>query len=246
MSESGTRLNKFLASCGVGSRRACDLIIKEGRVTLNGAYCSNPATRVQPGDSVKLGSRHLQQLEAHTIAFHKPRGLVCTRRDEEGKGTIYDILPPRLHPLAHAGRLDRDSEGLLILTSDGDLAQALTHPAKKVEKLYHVTFEHPFENSILDQFTTGVRTPEGKAKAVAVKRLSARRMEIILNTGLKRQIRLMAQCVGHRVKRLVRIRIGELSLGNLAVGKFSPLGETEIALLLQNPPRAQKPPPVER
>lgn len=234
MSESGIRLNKYLASCGVGSRRGCDALIQGGHVVVNGEVLTNPGYRVQAGDYVKMGQRIFEPLETTTIAFHKPAGLVCTRKDEGGKGTIYDAIPPRYHHLAHVGRLDMESEGLLILTNDGNLAQKLTHPGNQTEKLYHVTVDSAFENAILDQLVKGVYTREGKARAVSVKRLSPRRLEMVLNTGIKRQIRYMMQAVGYRVKKLVRLRIGGLVLNDLKPGKFRVLTPEDIALLLQN------------
>ncbi|HBI30818.1 MAG TPA: hypothetical protein DDY45_02175, partial [Verrucomicrobiales bacterium] len=211
----GIRLNKYLASAGVGSRRACDTMVQQGEVVINGQTCLNPGYRVQPEDFIKVNGRRIEPLEIQSIVLHKPAGLVCTRSDENNRATIYELLPPRLHHLAHVGRLDLDSEGLLILSNDGELTQALTHPSHKIEKLYQVTTENAFENSILTQLEKGVFTEVGKARAVSVKRISSRRLEMVLNTGLKRQIRYMIQAVGHRVKRLVRVKIGELTLETL-------------------------------
>lgn len=223
----GIRLNKYLASSGVGSRRACDALVQQGEVIVNGETCLNPGYRVQPGDFIRARGRRIEPLEVQSIVMHKPPGLVCTRSDENNRATIYELLPPRLHHLAHVGRLDLDSEGLLIMSNDGELTQALTHPSHKIQKLYQVTTENAFENSILSQLEKGVFTEVGKARAVSVKRLSSRRMEMILNTGLKRQIRYMIQAVGHRVKRLVRIRIGDLNLDNLKPGKWRVLEKSE-------------------
>ena len=131
------------------------------------------------------------------------------------------------------GRLDLDSEGLLILSNDGELTQALTHPSHRVHKVYHVTTENAFENSILDQLEKGVFTEVGKARAVSVKRISPRRIEMVLDTGLKRQIRYMLQAVGHRVKRLVRLRVGDLTLGPLKQGKWRFLEKSERDALLE-------------
>ena len=216
----GIRLNKYLASAGVGSRRACDTMVQQGEVVINGQTCLNPGYRVQPEDFIKVNGRRIEPLEIQSIVLHKPAGLVCTRSDENNRATIYELLPPRLHHLAHVGRLDLDSEGLLILSNDGELTQALTHPSHKIEKLYQVTTENAFENSILTQLEKGVFTEVGKARAVSVKRISSRRLEMVLNTGLKRQIRYMIQAVGHRVKRLVRVKIGELTLETLKPGKW--------------------------
>ncbi|MDA7923231.1 rRNA pseudouridine synthase, partial [bacterium] len=228
----GIRLNKYLASAGVGSRRACDTMVQQGEVVINGETCLSPGYRVQPEDFIKVNGRRIEPLEIQSIVLHKPAGLVCTRSDENNRATIYELLPPRLHHLAHVGRLDLDSEGLLILSNDGELTQALTHPSHKIEKLYQVTTENAFENSILNQLEKGVFTEVGKARAVSVKRISSRRLEMVLNTGLKRQIRYMIQAVGHRVKRLVRLKIGELTLDTLKLGKWRVLGKSERAALM--------------
>ncbi|MDB4502833.1 rRNA pseudouridine synthase [Akkermansiaceae bacterium] len=228
----GIRLNKYLASAGIGSRRACDTMVQQGEVVINGETCLSPGYRVQPEDFIKVNGRRIEPLEIQSVVLHKPAGLVCTRSDENNRATIYELLPPRLHHLAHVGRLDLDSEGLLILSNDGELTQALTHPSHKIEKLYQVTTENAFENSILNQLEKGVFTEVGKARAVSVKRISSRRLEMVLNTGLKRQIRYMIQAVGHRVKRLVRLKIGELTLDTLKLGKWRVLGKSEREALM--------------
>lgn len=239
----GTRLNKYLASAGVGSRRACDSLVQQGEIIVNGEPCLNPGYRVQPGDFVRAHGKHIEPLDIASIVFHKPPGLVCSRSDENNRATIYNLIPERLHHLAHVGRLDLESEGLLILSNDGELTQALTHPSHQVKKLYQVTTENAFENSILSQLEKGVFTEVGKAKAVSVKRLSSRRMEMVLDTGLKRQIRYMILAVGHRVKRLVRTRVGDLSLDNLKPGKWRYLEKSERDALLKlstNAPKRRK------
>lgn len=228
----GIRLNKYLASCGLGSRRFCDVLVQSGEVTINGESCLNPGQRILPGDFVRVGGKRIEPLEIQSIVFHKPPGFVCTRKDENNRPTIYNLIPPRYHHLAHVGRLDLDSEGLLILSNDGELTQALTHPSHRVHKVYQVTTENAFENSILSQLEKGVFTEVGKARAVSVKRISPRRLEMILDTGLKRQIRYMLQAVGHRVKRLVRLRVGDLTLGTLKPGKWRFLEKTERDALL--------------
>ncbi|MEN8848377.1 MAG: pseudouridine synthase [Akkermansiaceae bacterium] len=226
MSE-GIRLNKYLASCGVGSRRACDAMILDGDVVVNGQACLTPAYRVQPGDQIRANGKRIEPLIVQSIVLHKPAGLVCTRSDERQRDTIYNLLPGRMQHLMHVGRLDRDSEGLIILSNDGELSQALTHPKHKIQKLYHVTLDAAFDNEILEKLENGVYLEEGKAKAHSVKRMSSRRIEIVLTTGMKRQIRYMIQAVHHRVKRLIRMKIGQLELGNLRPGKWRPLNPQE-------------------
>ena len=228
----GIRLNKFLASCAVGSRRKCDELIQAGRVEVNGSPCINMGTRIQPGDHVRLDGKRVAPKEPLIVAFHKPRGYVCTREDELGRDTIYALLPESLRSLHHVGRLDRDSEGLLILTNDGDLSQQLMHPSKSVEKEYLVTSNQSFENAHLDQFLEGVYTPEGKLKAKAIERLSPRRIKIVLDHGAKRQIRVMFETLGYQVTKLLRVRVGGLWLGDLEPGRWAILNHKEIAMLL--------------
>lgn len=228
----GTRLNKYLASCAVGSRRKCDELIQAGRVEVNGSPCINMGTRIVPGDHVRVDGKRVSPKETVTVVFHKPRGFVCTREDELGRDTIYALLPESLKSLHHVGRLDLDSEGLLILTNDGDLSQQLMHPSKSVEKEYLVTSNQAFENEHLDQFLAGVYTPEGKLKAKAIERLSPRRIKVVLDHGAKRQIRVMFDTLGYQVTKLLRVRIGGLWLGDLESGRWAILNHREIAMLL--------------
>ncbi|MDH4444638.1 MAG: pseudouridine synthase [Akkermansiaceae bacterium] len=231
-SNDGTRLNKYLASCAVGSRRACDELIKAGRVEVNGSPCLNMGTRISHGDHVKVDGKRVAPREVLIVAFHKPRGYVCTREDELGRETIYSLLPASLHSLHHVGRLDRDSEGLLILTNDGDLSQQLMHPSKSVEKEYLVTSNQAFENAHLDQFLEGIYTTEGRLKAKAIERLSPRRLKVVLDHGAKRQIRVMFESLGYQVTKLLRVRIGALWLGDLEPGAWAALNAVETQMLL--------------
>lgn len=228
----GVRLNKYLASCAVGSRRKCDELIQAGRVEVNGSPCLNMGTRVAPGDHVRVDGKRVVAREPVVVAFHKPRGFVCTREDELGRETIYGLLPQSLRALHHVGRLDLDSEGLLILTNDGDLSQQLMHPSKSVEKEYLVTANQAFQNEHLDQFLEGVYTSEGKLKAKAIERLSPRRIKVVLDHGAKRQIRVMFEQLGYQVTKLLRVRIGGLWLGDLEPGRHAILNKLEIGMLL--------------
>ncbi len=241
MTTQPVRLNKYLASCGVGSRRACDKMIQDGLVHVNSSRCTNPATRVDSDDVVRVGRKIVTPKTTEVILFNKPPGLVCSSSDELGRQTIYSILPPKLHHLKNVGRLDKDSEGLLILTNDGDLALRLTHPRQKVEKEYLVTLNQAFSNDIISQLLAGVHTPEGRARAKAIRRISPRRVRVTLETGLKRQIRYMFDAVHLKVTKLVRTRIGSLKGGGLELGKWRPLDDDEVAALQKNP--TQSPPP---
>ena len=242
----GVRLNKYLASCAVGSRRKCDELIQAGRVEVNGSPCLNMGTRVAPGDHVRVDGKRVVAREPVVVAFHKPRGFVCTREDELGRETIYGLLPHSLRALHHVGRLDLDSEGLLILTNDGDLSQQLMHPSKSVEKEYLVTANQAFQNEHLDQFLEGVYTPEGKLKAKAIERLSPRRIKVVLDHGAKRQIRVMFEQLGYQVTKLLRVRIGGLWLGDLEPGRHAILNQMEIGMLLGAAPEAPAPRPKPR
>jgi 23S rRNA pseudouridine2605 synthase len=153
------------------------------------------------------------------------------------------MLPASLHSLHHVGRLDMDSEGLLILTNDGDLSQQLMHPSKSVEKEYLVTANQAFENAHLDQFLEGVYTPEGKLKAKAIERLSPRRIKVVLDHGAKRQIRVMFETLGYQVTKLLRVRVGGLWLGDLEPGRWAILNRKEIAMLMGGVEEKETPKP---
>lgn len=238
--QQGTRLNKYLASCGVGSRRSCDKIIQEGRVFINNACCTNMGTRVTSDDVVRVGRKMVKPRTSEVVLFNKPRGLVCSASDELGRETIYSILPPKFQHLKNVGRLDMDSEGIIVLTNDGDLAQKLTHPRQKIEKEYVVTLDQSFENEVLEKLVAGVHTPEGRAAAKSVRRISSRRVKVVLVTGMKRQIRMMFEAIHLKVTKLVRIRIGMLTGGGLEVGRCQILEEDDIQALQVNPHSREK------
>lgn len=242
----GIRLNKYLASCGVGSRRACDALVQDGKVFVNNSRCENPATRIGPDDMVRVGRKNVSPRKTEVVLLNKPVGLLCTAQDELGRDTIYEILPPKLRHLKNVGRLDKDSEGLIVLTNDGELALKLTHPAQKVEKEYLVTLNQAFANEIMDQLVKGVHTPEGRAKAKSVRRVSPRRVRVVLETGLKRQIRYMFDALHLKVVKLVRVRIGTLEDRSLEPGRWRQLDEAEVECLSQNPTHQKTPVDVAR
>lgn len=229
--QTGVRLNRFLAAAGLGSRRGCELIIRSGQVTINGKPTTDLATHVAEGDSVKVGGRLVRPEKFLTVLFYKPRGVVCTRADEHDRGTIFDLLPRNWPRLFHVGRLDKESEGLLILTNDGELALRLTHPRYKIEKEYEVLLEKPFERELCKKLLTGFTIEGGRAKAEHVVYVSPTRIKVTLRQGLKRQIRLMFYTLGHEVKALRRSRIGPLRHEALKPGEWRFLTEKEIAAL---------------
>lgn len=226
------RINRFLAASGLGSRRSCEELIRDGHVTINGQLCQNLATEVTEKDFVKVGSRHILPEKHLYILLHKPRGYLCTASDTHERRTIFELLPGSWPRLFHVGRLDRDSEGLLILTNDGDLALRLTHPRYKMEKEYEVLLDRPFDAAAdAPRLLRGVTIEGGRAKAESVRQLSPTLLRIVLRQGIKRQIRLMLYKVGYEVERLIRVRIGPLRLTELRAGEWRPLTGAEVEAL---------------
>jgi len=226
------RINRFLAASGLGSRRSCEELIRDGHVTINGQVCQNLATEVGEKDFVKVGSRHVLPEKHLYIVLHKPRGYLCTAADTHERRTIFDLLPGQWPRLFHVGRLDRDSEGLLILTNDGNLALRLTHPRYKMEKEYEVLLDKPFDAAAdAPRLLRGVSIEGGRAKAESVRQLSPVLLRIVLRQGLKRQIRLMLYKLGYEVERLIRIRIGPLRLTEMRAGEWRALTGAEVEAL---------------
>ncbi len=235
--EGSIRLNKYLASCGYESRRAADRLIAEGRVEVNGKVVDTPGLRVLPTDFVKVDGHRAMPKEEVAILLNKPRGYVCSRDAQGAIGTVYDLLPPKYRYANYVGRLDADSEGLLIFTNNGSLGQRIGHPSGGIEKEYWVTLDQAFDNNVLIQLLKGVRIPEGQAKAKYISRLSARRACVVLEQGLKRQVRQMFACLGLRVRKLVRVRIGSLWGGDLEPGHAELLTAEQIEQASTNPRR---------
>jgi 23S rRNA pseudouridine2605 synthase len=225
------RLNRFLAAAGLGSRRHCDELIAAGQVTVNGQLCTNFVTQIEPTDHVKVGRRLVRPAETLTIALHKPAGFVCTRRDPQATDTIYDLLPAKFSRLFNVGRLDAQTEGLLLLTSDGDLAQHLTHPRYKVEKEYEVTLDRLWDSKLAEKLRAGIFLDGKRAKLTRIQAIGPTRLRVILQQGMNRQIRRMFYAVGYDVKRLVRTRLGHLRLGEMPRGAWRPLTKLELTKL---------------
>src|SRR4029434_292000 len=158
------RLNRYLAAAGIASRRKCDELIAAGRVTINGRVCTNFSAQPSERDHVKVDNKLVHLERALTIALHKPAGFVSTRSDPNARDTIFDLLPPKFPRLFNIGRLDAQSEGLLLLTNDGDLAQRLTHPRFKVEKEYEVTLDKPWDPQLAPKLLKGIFLGGERAK----------------------------------------------------------------------------------
>ena len=221
------RLNRFLAAAGLGSRRGCEELIREGRVTINGHVCVDLATMVRDDDSVKVNGKIVHQEKPMYVAINKPKGYVCTASDELDRRTIFDLLPKNWPRLFNIGRLDKESEGLLVLTNDGDLALKLTHPRYKIDKEYEVILDRPFDPEHREKMLKGIFIEGGRAKAEFVNRVAPTKLKIVLRQGIKRQIRLMLYSLGYEVKQLARTRIGSLKL-DIHTGEWRLLTPKEV------------------
>ena len=234
--EPGVRINRYLADCGLGSRRSCEALVRAGRVSINGDRCIELSTRVRSGDHVLVDGEPVEQGEQHiTLLLNKPPGPLCTRDDPGGRDTIFDLLPAHLRRqrnLSYAGRLDRDSEGLLVLSTDGSIIQRLTHPSNKIEKEYLVWLTKPFHEEDAGKMLAGIDTPDGLARAKSVEKVSKRTVAVVLEQGMKRQIRVMLDALGYGVKRLARVRIGGLEAPGLQPGQWRFLGRRDLCQLL--------------
>lgn len=229
------RLNRFLASCGLGSRRSCEALITEGRVEVNGAVCTQLATRIGERDSVRVDGRVVRQGRETTLLLNKPRGYLCTRADPEARQTLFDLLPKRFHSLHSVGRLDLDSSGLILVTNSGKLTQELTHPRHEIEKEYLVALDQRFDSRDTERLQEGIQLAEALARAESIRVLSNKQLRVVLRQGLNRQIRRMFTALGYTVKTLERIRIGCLIAPDLAPGDWRPLNSRDLEAVRKNP-----------
>ena len=230
------RLQKFLANAGVASRRKAEELIAGGRVKVNGRVVTELGTKIDDAkDVVVVNGKQIKSTEPIWIALHKPRGYVSTRKDPERRPTVYDLLPPALHGLFYVGRLDLDSEGLLLLTNDGDTANRMLHPRYEVERVYELLVRGEVKPDKIQLLLDGVELDDGIATAQTVKVLGVARNEMrlrmSLREGKKREVRRMLWAVGHKVLRLKRISYGPIKLGRLPEGKWRKLTEAELRTL---------------
>jgi pseudouridine synthase len=231
------RLQKFLAEAGVASRRASEEIIVQARVSVNCKVVTELGTKVDPArDQIIVDGKLVRTKRKLYVALHKPAGCVCSRKDERDRPTIYELLPPDWSNVQSVGRLDYDTEGLLLLTNDGELSLRLTHPRYGVKKLYEVTVEGRAELDQMEALTRGIRD-EGellRAQRVRITRATKSRsvIELELTEGKNREVRRMCAAIGLNVERLVRTQVGKIKLGELRAGKWRALTETEIKTLL--------------
>lgn len=231
------QLHRALSKLGAGSRKQAWGWITAGEVTVDGRVVRDPLSWVDLARQViRHGGQEPRLARPCTLALHKPRGVVTTRRDERGRQTVYDLLPPGLPYIFPAGRLDADSEGLLILTSDAALQVRLTDPAHHVAKTYRVTVSGAPDEATLAKLRDGVELDDGRTRPAEVRMLRARGssavLEMVLTEGKNRQVRRMCAAVGHRVRRLARTAIGGLALGGLKSGECRELTAVEVAALV--------------
>ncbi len=229
-----SRLNKYLADCGVGSRRECDKLIADGCVKINGKIASLGAN-VEENDSVSVNGRRVAlKTKNYYIMLHKPKGCVTTVKDDLGRKTVMDFvdIKARLFPV---GRLDYDTEGLLILTNDGDVANKLTHPKNNVEKVYVARLSGSLTEAERQTLERGVEIDGRKTMPAKVKILAKdehhTRVEVTITEGRNSQVKKMFESVGKEVEFLKRVAEGELRLGGLQRGKYRFLNDREIEYL---------------
>ena len=231
------RLQKVLADRGVASRRRAEELIASGRVRVDGEVVRTLGTKVDPAARIDVDGAATRTAVARYVALNKPKGIVSTARDERGRETVVDLVgaSERLYPV---GRLDADSEGLVLLTNDGEWAERVLHPRYGHEREYEVSVSGDLSANALAQLRRGVRLEEGLARAERVSIITrshgASRLRMVLRTGWKRQIRRMCAAVGLRVERLVRVRVGALRVGRLRPGEWRDLTRAEIAALATN------------
>lgn len=237
---SKVRLQRILADRGYSSRRNAEKLIADGQVTVNGSIAELGQKADPLVDCVKVKGKLLPlgELESITMLLNKPRGLICSHRDPYHSNTVFDLIPSKYsrHHLFCAGRLDKESEGLLIITSDGGFAERLMHPRNEIRKRYRITLNKPFDTSRIPLLIRGVTVKGEHLKAERVlplKRGSTRTtgLELHLQHGRNREIRRMLEVLGYRVERLQRFQIGKLVLRGTGPGKFRILGEKDVRLL---------------
>lgn len=231
-SPAAERLNRFLARRGVCSRRGADVLIRAGRVRVNGRVAAL-GEAVDSGDLVEVdGQRLMTPPPPRTIALNKPVGVVCTRSDPEGRPTVMDLIDAS-PSMVSIGRLDADSRGLLLLTTDGDLAHRVAHPRYQLHKRYRVVVRPRPTPRQVERLRGPLQLDDGPARAVAVTRVAETTLEIVMAEGRRREVRRMAAAVGLDVVDLCRQAVGPVELGSLGQGRWRPLRSGELTALRQ-------------
>lgn len=231
------RLQKLIAGTGLASRRKAEEMITAGRVTVNGKIVRELGTKVDADkDHVKVDGRHIRAAQPYVyVLLHKPKNVMSTLQDPEGRPTVKDFLPGVTVRVFPVGRLDFDSEGLMLLTNNGSLAQTLLHPKYHVPKTYLVKVKGVLKEEDIQALETGVQLDDGVTAPAHVKKIrkaeSNSWVEITIHEGRKHQVKRMLEAVGHPVLKLVRVRMGSLALGNMAPGEYRFLTDREANVL---------------
>jgi 23S rRNA pseudouridine2605 synthase len=233
------RLQKLLALSGVASRRKCEELMLEGLVEVDGEIVTRLGTKVDPRTAViRVDGKRLPPVsEKVYLALNKPRGVVSTMSDPEGRRTLSDLVADRPERLFHVGRLDTDTSGLIILTNDGDFAHRLAHPSYEVDKTYVAEVAGEVSKATLRELREGVTLEDGPVRVNAVRVVQSMRgksiVELVIHEGRNRIVRRLLEQVGHPVTRLTRTRIGPVVLGNLGSGELRDLTKAELGELLE-------------
>ncbi len=230
------RLQKYLASCGLGSRRACEQVIADGAVAVDGKAITEQGVSIDPDhQTVTVHGRAVRPDTHCYILLNKPAGYVCTSSDPEGRDTFHALLPPNLPRVFSVGRLDQYSEGLLLVTNDGELTNRLTHPRHEVLKTYQALVERPLTADELSSMHRGIKDRNDLLRVKTIQWVKTTRAgahyEIVLGEGRNRHIRRMFEAVSVRVLRLRRVRMGPLTLGALKPGAYRRLSAAEVQRL---------------
>ena len=234
----GIRLQKVLAAAGIASRRASEQMIADGRVEVNGKVVDVQGMRVNPNtDVIRVDGARIPPPRQHVyLAFNKPRGVVSTLDDPEGRPTLAQYVESRKERLFHVGRLDADTEGLLILTNDGEFAHRLAHPSYEISKTYVAEVAGTVDRATLNKLRRGLILDDGPVRADEIRLVSAAAersmVTVTLHEGRNRIVRRMLDSVGHPVRRLSRVAIGPVKLGNLKPGESRDLDRDELGKLL--------------
>lgn len=235
------RLNQAVARTGYCSRRKADELIAAGKVKVNGVVVSDFSRQIDPEkDDLSVEGKNLSFRHHIYVAMNKPAGVVTTMSDERGRQTVIDLLPEKLRSLRPVGRLDMYSEGLLLLTNDGELAQALTHPSMHLPKIYEIKVRGEVSNRDLNRMINGVMLEDGMTQPAKVKLIERNKsyteFEISITEGRNRQLRRMCSTLGYAVVRLRRLGIGRLQLGLIPSGSWRYLTDVEVRLLFPKRP----------
>ncbi len=230
------RIQKFLSRAGVASRRKAEVMVLAGRVRVNGTVLTELGTAVDPTlDQVEVDGSAVHLPEARWIRFHKPVGVLCTSVDTHGRRTIYDVLPDEYSSLRYVGRLDLETEGLLLLTNDGDVANRLQHPRHQVEREYEVCVDGVPSEKDIARLRAGVMLDDGLARPVRVEVVAPVKecgnLTLVMTEGRKREVRRLMYAVGFPVVTLRRVRFGPVKLGDLASGEWEVLSPHDVAAL---------------